>query len=125
VTHPKTIRVVETDKDLLSRLKRHTGVKGYNTLCRWGYCMSLADPNPTSVDPLGAASSLEIDWEVFAGAYKDVYWALLVQRVSEDGLDRDDATLHREFYRHLHRGLGQLANVAQRPTSRDILLRIA
>ena len=121
----KTIRIVETDRDLLSRLKRYTGVKGFNTLCRWAFCMSLADPNPTSVDPLGTMSNLEIDWDVFAGQHKEVYWAMLVQRVHEDGLPSDDATHVREFYRHLHRGLGQLANLAQKPTIRHLIGRIA
>jgi DNA sulfur modification protein DndE len=121
----KTIRIVETDRDLLGRLKRSTGVRGYNILCRWAFCMSLADANPTSVDPLGAASNLEIDWEVFAGPHKDVYWALLVQRVHEDGLPTDEDSLSREFYRHLHRGLGLLANLAQRPSIRDLLATVA
>lgn len=121
----KTIRIVETDRDLLARLKRNTGVKGFNTLCRWAFCMSLADPNPTSVDPLGAMSNLEIDWDVFAGGYQEVYWALLVQRVYEDGLDGGDETLVREFYRHLHRGLGLLANLSQKPSIRQMTQLIA
>lgn len=121
----KTIRIVETDRDLLARIKRHTGIKGFNTLCRWGFCMSLADTNPTTSDPLGVMSNLEIDWGVFAGAHEAVYWALLVQRVHEDGLPTDDETLTREFYRHLHRGLGLLANISQKPSIRDLVASIA
>jgi DNA sulfur modification protein DndE len=121
----ETIRIVETDRDLLARLKRNTGIKGFNTLCRWAFCMSLADPNPTSVDPLGAKSNLEIEWSTFAGSYEDVYWALLVQRAHEDGLPADDETLAKEFNRHLHRGIGQLANLSQKPTVRHLLGRVA
>jgi DNA sulfur modification protein DndE len=121
----ETIRIVETDRDLLARIKRSTGIKGFNTLCRWAFCMSLADPNPTSVDPLGAKSNLEIEWTTFAGTYGDVYWALLVQRAHEDGLARDDDSLVREFNRHLHRGIGLLANIAQKPSVRDLIGRIA
>lgn len=121
----ETIRFVETDRDLLARIKRTTGIKGFNTLCRWAFCMSLADPNPTSVDPLGTRSNLEIEWNTFAGTYGDVYWALLVQRAHEDGISLTDETLQREFNRHLHRGIGLLANIAQKPTVRDLIARIA
>ena len=121
----ETIRFVETDRDLLARIKRTTGIKGFNTLCRWAFCMSLADPNPTSVDPLGARSNLEIEWNTFAGTYGDVYWALLVQRAYEDGISPTDDALQREFNRHLHRGIGLLANIAQKPTVRDLIARIA
>ena len=121
----KTIRLVETDRDLLVRLKRTTGVKGYNILCRWAFCMSLADSNPTSVDPLGAMSNLEIDWDVFAGSFREVYWALLVQRAHEDGLPSDPDSLAREFNRHLHRGIGLLANLAQKPTIRNVVSLVA
>jgi DNA sulfur modification protein DndE len=121
----KTIRLVETDRDLLVRLKRSTGVKGFNILCRWAFCMSLADRNPTSVDPIGALSNLEIDWDVFAGGHQEVYWALLVQRVHEDGLPSDNESLVREFNRHLHRGIGLLANLAQKPSIRSIVSTIS
>ena len=121
----KTIRLVETDRDLLVRLKRTTGVKGYNILCRWAFCLSLADPNPTSVDPLGAMSNLEIDWDVFAGSHREIYWALLVQRAHEDQLPTDLESLTREFNRHLHRGIGLLANLAQKPTIRSVASLVA
>lgn len=121
----ETIRFVETDRDLLARIKRTTGIKGFNTLCRWAFCMSLADPNPTSVDPLGTRSNLEIEWNTFSGTYGDVYWALLVQRAHEDGISPTDEALQREFNRHLHRGIGLLANIAQKPTVRDLIARIA
>jgi DNA sulfur modification protein DndE len=121
----KTIRLVETDRDLLVRLKRSTGVKGFNILCRWAFCMSLADRNPTSVDPIGALSNLEIDWDVFAGGHQEVYWALLVQRVHEDGLPGDNESLAREFNRHLHRGIGLLANLSQKPSIRNVVSTIS
>lgn len=121
----KTIRLVETDRDLLVRLKRTTGIKGYNILCRWALCLSLADSNPATVDPIGAMSNLEIDWDVFAGTYQEVYWALLVQRAYEDGLPADSDSLSREFNRHLHRGIGLLSNLAQKPSIRDVVSLVA
>lgn len=61
----ETIRVVETDRDLLARLKRSTGIKNWNILCRWAFVLSLADDNQTSVDPIGNWSNVEMTWKVF------------------------------------------------------------
>lgn len=121
----KTIRLVETDRDLLVRLKRTTGVKGFNVLCRWAFCLSLADRNPTSVNPLGSLSNLEIDWAVFAGAHEELYWSLLVQRSHEDGIPSDEEALAKEFNRHLHRGIGLLANLGQKPSIRSLVATIS
>lgn len=119
------VRVVETDRDLLARLKRSTGIKNWNILCRWAFVLSIVDANPTSVDPIGGWSSVEMTWRVFGGPHTDVYWALLVQRVHEDGLPNDEATLEREFNRHLHRGIGLLANLSQKPTIRSLVSLVA
>lgn len=120
-----TVRVVETDRDLLARLKRSTGIKNWNILCRWALALSLADTNPTSVDPIGNWSSVEMTWRVFGGPHADVYWALLVQRVHEDGLPNDNDIHEREFNRHLHRGIGLFANLSQKPTIRSVIAVVA
>lgn len=65
-------------------------------------------------------SSIEMTWKVFAGTHSSVYWSLLRQRCHDDGLGLDQNLLEREFYRHLHRGIGYLSNIAQRPTLRDM-----
>lgn len=120
----ETVRVVETDRDLLARLKRSTGIKNWNILCRWAFVLSIADPNPTSVDPVGSWSPVEMTWRVFGGPYAEVYWALLVQRAYEDGLS-PESDLDREFNRHLHRGIGQLANLSQKPSIRGLISLVA
>lgn len=121
----ENVRIVETDRDLLVRLKRTTGIKNWNILCRWAFCLSLADHHPTSVDPLGTQSNVEMTWKVFAGSLADVYWALLVQRSYEDRLEINETTLEREFNRHLHRGIGHLANISAKPSLRDLVSLVA
>lgn len=121
----ENVRIVETDRDLLVRLKRTTGIKNWNILCRWAFCLSLADYHPTSVDPLGTQSNVEMTWKVFAGSLADVYWALLVQRSYEDRLEINETTLEREFNRHLHRGIGHLANISAKPSLRDLVSLVA
>lgn len=120
-----TVRVTESDSDLLVRLKRSTGIRNWNVLCRWGFCLSLRDPDRPHVDPRGAWSSIEMTWKVFGGPYSSIYWAALQQRYFEDcrgnNAQMSDEGLEQEFYRHLHRGIGHLANIAQRPTLDDIM----
>jgi len=116
-----TIRLVETDRDLLNRLKRSTGIKNWNVLCRWAFCLSLREPGRTSVDPSGNNSNVEMSWKVFAGPHSDVYWSLLIHRVHEDGIEPTPDNIEREFNRHLHRGIGHLASISNRPTVKEIL----
>ena len=104
----ETVRVSESGRDQLIALKRHTKIKNWNVLCRWAFCISLAEKTPPSLQPLGPDSSIEMTWRVFAGEYTDLYWALLKQRCRSDNLSLDDATLSQQFKAHLHRGIGYL-----------------
>lgn len=117
----ETVRLVETDRDFLNRLKRSSGIKNWNILCRWSFCLSLSDSGPTSVDPSGNLSNVEMTWKVFGGAYADTYYAMLKLRVFEDGLGTTPEVLEREFNRHLHRGIGSLASISNKPSVKEIL----
>ena len=121
----ENVRLVETDKDLLIRLKRSTGIKNWNVLCRWALCLSMSDPHRPQVDPAGLQSNVEMTWRVFGGQYADVYWSLLLQRVHEDGVPLDTESVEREFNRHLHRGIGALSNIAAKPNIRDMISLVA
>lgn len=112
----ETIRLVESDRDILLRLKRTTRIRNWNILCRWAFCISLADESQTSVDPQGQDSGVEMTWRIFGGQHADIYWALLIQRMVNDGLPIDDDNLQRYFYRHLHRGIGSLVNISVKPS---------
>jgi len=105
---PDQIRLSETAKDQLSQLKRRTGIKTWNVLCRWAFCRSLAEPTPPSPVPIPADSSVEMTWKVFGGPNADIYWALLRQRAHSDGQDQDEEALQRLFRLHLHRGVSYL-----------------
>jgi DNA sulfur modification protein DndE len=116
-----TVRLVETDRDLLNRLKRSTGIKNWNVLCRWAFCLSLREPGRTTVNPSGNNSNVEMSWKIFAGPQADVYWSLLIHRVHEDGIELTSENIEREFNRHLHRGIGHLASISNRPTVKEVL----
>jgi DNA sulfur modification protein DndE len=62
-----------------------------------------------------------MSWKIFAGPQADVYWSLLLHRVHEDGIELTPENIEREFNRHLHRGIGHLASISNRPTVKEIL----
>lgn len=108
MTH-ETFRLSRRDRDHLIKLKRLTNIPTWNVLCRWAFCVSLAEPTPPRQEHVPADSSLEMTWRTFGGEYDGVYLALLKERCHRDGLDLSDSTLAAQFRLHLHRGIGYLA----------------
>ena len=102
------IQLSQQAKDQLSRLKRLTGIKSWNVLCRWGLCVSLAEPNVPPTKRIPADSNVEMSWRVFAGSHGGLYLALLKARCVRDGLGVDDETVAQQFRLHLHRGISYL-----------------
>lgn len=105
----ETIRLSQQAKDQLGRLKRTTGIKNWNILCRWALAMSLQDPSTPLVRDVPSDSNVEMSWKTFAGSYGDVYLALLKQRCVADGEDTTDEAVSRTLLIHLQRGVGYLA----------------
>jgi DNA sulfur modification protein DndE len=103
------IRLSEKAKDQLIKLKRHTGVRNWNVLCRWAFCVSLAEPSRPAESTIPADSNVEMTWKVFAGKYEEIYMELLMQRCREDGVESNPDSVGRHFRVHLHRGIGYLS----------------
>lgn len=103
------VRISQQGKDQLIRLKRVTGIENWNTLCRWAFCMSLADPSVPSPIKIAMDGSVEMEWKTFGGSHHELYYALLKQRCHRDGLGIGEETLATQFRLHLHRGIGYLA----------------
>lgn len=95
-------------KDQLLKLKRNTGIKHWNVLCRWAFCTSLAESSVPPPAKIPADSNVEMTWKVFGGAHHELYLALLKARCRRDGLGTDEETLAAQFRLHLHRGIGYL-----------------
>lgn len=105
----ETIRLSQQAKDKLVKLKRLTGLKQWNVLCRWAFCRSLAEATRPPRRKIALDSSVEMTWKVFAGKHEALYLALLRQRCLNDGFQLDDETLGMQFRLHLHRGIDYLA----------------
>lgn len=103
------IRLSETAKNQLIKLKRQTKIDNWNVLCRWAFCCSLAEETIPSPVPLPSDSNIEMSWTTFGGEYADLYMIALKQRCHKDGLGTDKATLAAQFRWHLHRGIGYLS----------------
>jgi DNA sulfur modification protein DndE len=103
------IHLSQQAKDQLVKVKRWTGIQNWNTLCRWGFCLSLSEPGVPAPAKIPADSSVEMSWKVFGGPYADIYLALLKVRCRRDHLEPTDEVLATQFRLHLHRGIGYLA----------------
>ncbi len=103
------IKLSQSAKDQLVKLKRVTKISTWNVLCRWALCRSLAEPSIPSPVPIPADSNLEMTWQVFGGPITDPLLIALKQRCYQDGLGTDPETLANQLRLHLHRGIGYLA----------------
>ncbi len=105
----KQFRLSNQGKDQLIRLKTKTGLTQWNILCRWAFCLSLAEPtSPTPIE-IPSDSNLEMTWLTFGGEHHEIYLALLKHRCLQDGHPLTPEVLLRVFRLHLHRGIAYLA----------------
>lgn len=105
----ENIKLSQKERESLIKLKRVTKIPNWNTLCRWAFCLSIADPEKPRNMKVISDSSLEMKWKVFGGKYHKIYWALLIERCVQDEVERTDDELYHEFRLHLNRGINRLA----------------
>ena len=115
------IKLSQTAKDQLIKLKRSTKIEQWNILCRWAFFRSLAEVAPPSVVPIPADSNLEMTWRVFGGELSDISILALRQRCYQDGLELTPEILAAQFRLHLHRGIGYLAGDANLRKIEDLV----
>jgi len=116
-----SIRLSQPAKDQLIKLKRVTGIKNWNVLCRWALALSLQDPSPPLVREINTDSNVEMTWKVFAGSHGDIYLALLKQRCLQDGEEPTEEAVFNTLTIHLHRGIGHLAGRQDLRTIGDLI----
>ena len=103
------IRLSQQARGQLVKMKRTTGIAYWNVLCRWAFCISLAEPTIPPTAKIPADSSVEMSWRAFGGVHQGLYLALLKERCQRDGMGTSDEVLATQFRLHLHRGIGYLA----------------
>ena len=105
----ETVRVSQRGKEQLVKLKRITGIRNWNTLCRWALTTSLADETVPLVKDVKTDSNIEMTWRTFGGPWADVYLAHVQLRAWQELEDTSDEAVEKTFLAHLHRGIGYLA----------------
>jgi DNA sulfur modification protein DndE len=116
-----SIKLSQTAKDQLTKLKRSTKIEQWNILCRWAFFRSLAETTPPSIIPIPADSNLEMSWKVFGGELADISILVLKQRCHQDGLAITPEILAQQFRLHLHRGIGYLAGDSSLQNIEDLV----
>ncbi|MFC1876239.1 DNA sulfur modification protein DndE [Thermodesulfobacteriota bacterium] len=104
----ENFKLSQKERENLIRLKRVTDIKNWNTLCRWAFCLSIANSDKPRKGKIVSDSSLEMTWKVFGGKYHKIYTALLIQRCKQDGIELSDENLMAQFRHHLKRGINVL-----------------
>ena len=102
------IRLSQQTKDQLSRLKRITGMEQWNMICRWGFCLSISDPNNPPGSKIPTDSNIEMEWETFAGEHSAIYWGLLLQRAQHESVEHNKNELLNLLRSHITRGISHL-----------------
>jgi DNA sulfur modification protein DndE len=103
------VRLSQSAKEQLTKLKRITKIDQWNILCRWSLCRSLAEPAPPSPIPIETYSNVEMTWKIFGGDMADYLALALKERCHQDRLGTDPEVLATQFRLHLHRGISYLA----------------
>ena len=87
----------------LSLLKRHTGLTP-NLSCRIGFCLSLAEPGVPDERLYSDSQAREFNRYTLTGQWDPYFFALLRERLVNDGLD-PETELEGQFKAHLSRGV--------------------
>ena len=121
----ENIRLSESAKRQLISLKRHTGIENWNTLCRWGFCLSVRDLKPITYESGTTQSNIEMTWRTFAGAHHAAYEAvvrLLIAKQLEQGQPIEALDLLRG---HIDRGLSKMRSIVAEGGIKGLLRTVA
>lgn len=120
----ENVHLSQKAKDQLIKLKRITGIQNWNILCRWGFCVSVADETAPPFINIPSESAVEMTWRVFGGSHHEIYTAILKERCKKDGIRLDKQSLTQQFRLHLHRGIGHLSeNMSSKKIEGMLLIR--
>jgi len=116
----ETIRISKSGRDQLLTLKRRTKIGTWNVLCRWAFCVSLAEKSVPHALSGESDAAIEISLDTLFGAHAGVYLALLRTRCRRDGIALSDESLNAQLRLHIHRGISYLAGAKNLTSIRDL-----
>jgi DNA sulfur modification protein DndE len=104
----ETVRLSDRSKDILTKLKRSTGIQTWNVLSRVAFSLSVRDKSVPPPATEGERPSIEMAWKIFAGENADLVGALLRLRFARDRQSGFSGSVEECLKRHIFRGLGSL-----------------
>lgn len=107
------VRVSAKGRDILIKVKRHTGLEHWNEICRIALCRSLANPTPPPKLTKIGDSNIDMEWKTFAGQFQEEIASLILFRALKDNIDllHDEGDLAEYFRAHIERGIASMQNV--------------
>lgn len=106
------VRISTLGREVLTRLKRRTGLDHWNEICRLAYCRALTEEVISQHHTRGD-TAIRMEWKTFAGQYSDIFSCLSVLRAQHDGInvsDREERAQH--FHSMLEYGIQAIRNTA-------------
>lgn len=105
----ENIRVSSKGRDILIQAKRNIGLKQWNELLRWAFCISLSNQEPPKILRKLDSGIDPIEWTTFAGAYSQSLTAAFYLRATKDKINLSDTDMVQNYFRaHIERGVMSL-----------------
>jgi DNA sulfur modification protein DndE len=108
----ESIKLTETEREMLVRIKRKTGIESWNVLCRWAYFLGLSHEKPATNTSHEKRDAVEIKWETFAGKNSNIYSAITKLQYSLEISRKKDITLFDFIHSNLSIGIRILSKSA-------------
>ena len=89
-----TVRLSQDQRNKLLKIRKNTGLKNWNVICRWALCFSLAEDTDPVTYIKGGKTGIEMDWDTFTCKDATVVSDTLLSYLGED-----------KFYSHIQRGI--------------------
>jgi DNA sulfur modification protein DndE len=104
------IRLSASEKDLLIRIKRKTGIASWNVLCRWGLLLGINEGGGSRTATQEKRDAIEIRWDTFAGRYSDFLTACITLAYSNTQNRGVETSVSDFINTSLSRGIKTLAS---------------
>jgi len=108
----ESIRLTESEKEMLTRIKRKTGIDSWNVLCRWAYMIGLSHQGTAGNAAHEKRDAVEIKWETFSGKNSYLYIAITQLRYTVELSKEREITLFDFVHRKLSTGIRILSKSA-------------
>jgi DNA sulfur modification protein DndE len=114
----ESIKLTETEREMLIRIKRKSGIESWNVLCRWAYLLGLAEKNLGINAFHEKRDAVEIKWETFTGKNFCIYNAITKLQYSVE-ISHEEGVA---FFEFIHSKLSAGIRILSRSATENNLL---